>query len=212
MKQKLSLVLVMAALVAFGSQPARALELGIEGGLAHTSSSVSPATSTFGAGNTYVFGAFFDYGLATGFGLEVGAFMASRKLTASTTLTVAGVSQTFNGDLTYLTYQFPVLMRFTLLPFVSFGVGGYYAMGAGNVTETVAGVAVPTTASFADAGLKTSDYGVEGDIRFRLPLLPLFGFVVDARYLYGLADTSATTGVKLNTRDLQLLAGIEFGF
>ncbi|MGK5086364.1 outer membrane beta-barrel protein [Bdellovibrionota bacterium FG-2] len=212
MKQKIITAGIMAILSITAAQPAHALELGVVGGLNHTNSTPTPATFTFGAGNSYALGAFFDYGLATGIGMEIGAFLANRKLTASTTLTINGVSQTFSGDMSYNTYQFPLLLRFTALPFLSFGAGGYYAMGTGNVTETVGGVPLPVPATFAEVGLKTSDYGLEGNARFRLPILPLFGLIVDARYLYGLADTSASPDVKLNTRDFQALAGIQFGF
>ncbi len=193
------------------SQSSQAIELTVLGGLSRSTPDVTPVTLTYKARNSYAGGALLGLRYKRFFGIETGAIYANNKF-GSDLANVDGVS--VSGDTSFNSIQIPLLLRFTVLPLISFGVGGYYSMGIGQVSETLSVGGAPAataTSTYADAGLKTSDYGFLGDVRIRLPLIPTFGFILDFRYLYGFGNLSADAAAKIYLTDMQAFAGLQFG-
>ncbi|MGK5089751.1 outer membrane beta-barrel protein [Bdellovibrionota bacterium FG-2] len=191
--KKITTIPLLLMAFCFVNSSSHAAELTVLGGISRSTPEFVPASLTFKGRNSYGGGALLGIRFKRFFGLEVGGLYVNRKYGDSA------------GDICFNTLQLPALLRFRLLPMLSFGVGGYYTMGIGNVTFGTA------TSTFADAALKKSDYGVVGDARLRLPLVPTLGFIVDFRYLYGLGDYSTLSAKNLYLTDVQLFAGLQFG-
>lgn len=105
--------------------------------------------------------------------------------------------------------QIPLLLRVIKLPIVSFGVGAYYEMGLGKVKLTDTTTGASTNQSYKDTGIKSGDYGILADLRFRIPVGPKFGIVLDGRYNYGLAEMSETApALKVKNSAIQAMGGI----
>jgi hypothetical protein len=81
--------------------------------------------------------------------------------------------------------QIPLMLRYSLIPMLSLGAGGYYD--------------VPITSNAA------SVYGIRGALMLSLPGLPLYG---EANYSYNLG-TSAVGGGAGDLTDFQLLIGFK---
>jgi hypothetical protein len=113
-----------------------------------------------------------------------------------------------NLNLTAKQLQVPVLVRFTLLPVLSAGVGAYYARALSDfeLTGDIAGVSIP---SVTRTDLKKDDFGLVASVSANFPIVPLFSILVDARYLLGLSNVNTGTATS-RYRDIQLLAGVSF--
>ena len=182
---------------------AHALSVSALGGLGWTNPSISTpgvtnVSSKLGAG----YGGAIEIGLVPFFSLEADVLDMKRKFQFDTAA-VAGIGESAN----YL--QIPVMLRFSPLSLVSVGGGFYYANGLGNVSTSVGGVA-GADQTFAQAGLKNSDFGMVLSGRLRLPIMPLVGIIVDARYLLGLTNVATDPTATIKYRDIQTLFGINF--
>ena len=216
-------MLAVWVVVFFKAASASALEfspvLGL--GLDMSSASTTVAGTSYGT-NTKTSvggGVLLDSGLAPMVSLEVGVLYLpiNHGLTVNITspLTLSAPSET-----SYNALQIPVLMKFTLLPLVSFGAGAYYSKGLGSVKVhsdafTSAGLTFPasdTTESFADASLSDTDYGLMANAGMSFPFLPLMKFRADLNYLFGLKNINTTDTVTLKSRRILVTAGVSFGF
>lgn len=159
-------------------------------------SSSSTVSSKIGFGG----GALLDFSLGPKVGIELGGLYMLRKFG----LTVSTVNFTAVAP----AVQIPVVLRLHLLPALSIGAGGYAAMGMGNVTFTSGATEIVDT--YANNGLKTLDYGLLGSIGLNIKLASAFSFILDSRFLFGLAEQSDSTG-SVKYRELQGLAGFRFG-
>jgi hypothetical protein len=92
------------------------------------------------------------------------------------------------------TVQVPVALRFHLSNYVSLGVGGYYASYLQNRGYG-----------------SSSDYGALGSLGIYIPVGASTRFIIDGRYIYGLKDQNQGAG-ETKSRDVQVLAGLRFGF
>lgn len=92
------------------------------------------------------------------------------------------------------TVQVPVALRFHLSNYVSLGVGGYYASYLQNRSYG-----------------SDSDYGALGSLGIYMPIGAMTKFIIDGRYIYGLKDQNPGFG-ETKSRDIQILAGLRFGF
>lgn len=211
--KNLNLVLIlMSALLPFASY---AVEVTLLGGVNMASTNMkynqTLVTTTTKSSTTMAGGVLFDFPAAMNVVMiETGIIYkkAKSKVTVSALGSVLGSSE---DETTRL--QIPILIRFTKLPIVSFGLGGYWEAGLGDVKNTDS-AGTKTNISYANSGYFAPDYGLLGDIRFTFPVAPKFGLVLDANYSYGLAERSnnkadATSGYSLKSSALTILAGIK---
>lgn len=177
----------------FVSSSAQALEVIGVGGLNFHSPSVDKSGTSSDSGTGLAAGVYLGWDLFPGFGMETGAIIARRKMT----LNVSGAEQKVH----YGSIEVPLMLRFTALPVLSVGGGLYHAR---NNRKTNSGA--------DDAGRKKGEFGTRLNARFTLPLLPLFGFVIEANYLLGLTDIDLDPNSSIKTREIQGMVGVSVGF
>lgn len=139
-------------------------------------------------------------------GFEIGALYAPRKYSYSTS--------TSDYTLSYNTYEFPVLLRLHLGRYLSVGAGGYYARSNGGISETTmtGGTSSSQGVSFASQQQSNSDYGAILSAALTMRIAPLTRLLFDGRYLMGLKNDSLASGGSMKFNDMELLAGLQFGF
>lgn len=199
---KNTILKVSALLVLIAVQPAVAkAEITVLGGInmAKPSVSTTPATTTASSnalGLGLLWGKKFGAGM---FGIETGLFYFQEKFAA------------FSMDWKTKRLHVPLMFRLNPVKFLSIGAGGYYENGTGDVDVSALGVTV--TQSYADSGLKKSDYGLDFDLRIKIPFGPMVAFVIDGRYQLGLAERlkDTTGGASYKSRSIQALGGFSFG-
>ena len=201
-----------------GSASAQAYTMGIMGGMNMSSQSAtvgpglngSTVSSTSGTG--YQGGVYFAQNFTPMLTFELG--LNYQSLQSKSTLTVLTGSTTITT--TEKRLQVPLIVRYWFIPSIlGFGVGGYYSMGLGNVKADSSNEAITASSngSYKDAGLKSSDYGAVGSVQLRFPIGPTLRFLVDGRYLMGLAEQSTdTNNLSLKNREIDVLAGIGWGW
>lgn len=195
----------LASLITLASAPsarAEMLSLSAVGALnvSSVSASNSAATTVYSAGTGFGFGALASMPIMPAFSIELGALYVPRKFSSTSSLVTT--------DFTLTQLEIPLVFRFTPLPLISFGLGGYLGLGLGNVHTAVGSVKLDN--SYEIAGISKTDLGLLASAAFRLPLAPTFGLLVDARYLMGLKNSSTVAPTETKFRDFQLLAGVNF--
>jgi hypothetical protein len=125
-------------------------------------------TVSTGGSTGYTAGARLGFGLAI-LEADVGAMYLSRA---------------FSGIDNINFIQIPAMIRYSLIPMLSIGGGGYYD------------IAITSNAPSA--------YGIRGALMVSVPAFPLFA---EANYSHGLGTTGTTTD---NVNDVQLLVGFKF--
>ena len=93
------------------------------------------------------------------------------------------------------TLQVPLLIRFTVLPAISLGVGGFM-----------------TYALTSTRDLNSLDSGLVGSVAVKVGFEKSVSFLLDFRYQFGLTNLSTVTGFGTQFYDFQGLAGIVLGF
>ncbi|MBI3294823.1 MAG: PorT family protein [Deltaproteobacteria bacterium] len=148
------------------------------------------------------------YSLFPGFTIETGILTAPHKFSID-----GGTNLSFivTDTLALNFIEVPILIRFDLLPIISFGVGGYLGFANGTITRSSS---VPNTAdkteTFEDNNLNKTDFGLMASASVGMPILPMVKLLVDLRYLHGLVNLSKLTdGSNARIRDLQVFAGIK---
>ena len=191
MKKLLTLALGLAL---FGSASAQAAgSFSIVGAGNYTMPRNAAGSNGFNSKLALGGGALLEFRSSPGFGLEFGGIYTPRKFDA------AGAAWEFNQ------IQIPVVLRFHLSPYFTFGLGGYYGIAMGNWKLNGAEV------TYNGSAFEKSDFGVLGSLGLRIPLGSSMRFLVDGRYIYGLKDTDKT-GNELKYSDVQLLAGFQFNY
>ncbi len=193
--KSLSLVVFAAlAAVAF-AQPAQAMvNVSAVGSYNLTNTKEDPSNPLITVGHGFGGGALVSFPLMTAFEIETGALYTPFVTHIGAAPVEANLKQNY--------IVVPVLARFTLLPIVSFGAGISYGVKTGDVTSDNSLVSAP--------GTLKNNVGLTGSVAIRLPLAPMFGFLVDTRYTFGLTDQSSTAGTTDKFNQLQVLAGLNF--
>jgi hypothetical protein len=177
-------------------------------GVANSSQPTQPGTEYTGVA-AYGAGILLEFRMVPFVGLELGGLYAPRKFSYSTvTPTVTKYTATATA------YEFPALLRFHLGRTLSFGLGGYYAKAKGDIgldSETN-GVKSSQGVTFASQQQSDSDYGIATSLALTMRLAPLTHLLVDGRYLIGLKNNSLAAGGDRKYNDMELLAGLQFGF
>jgi len=205
MKKTLSLLTVLFAIQPLSSQAGVTLLGGLNfAGPSYTNASTAMAVE---ANSAVSFGVLFDQSFTPLFAVESGLLYSKEKSSVTST--------GFAATLATTRLHIPIMLRMTALPFVSVGVGLYYENGMGDVTVDYT---VPTTTSvtqsYSDSSLKKEDYGMDFDVRFKMPLTPGLGLVLDGRYQLGLMQRSTDTalGSSYKSKNITALAGVQLGF
>jgi hypothetical protein len=151
-------------------------------------------------------GASLEFSLGTRTALELGATWIGRRLSDTT------VSPALNSTYSFL--QVPVLLRLSLAPFLSLGVGGYYGNAVGSIHTDGAGAT-----AYQDAGLRRSDYGLVGSFRCLIRPGKTLSPFLEGRYSYGLSDSldhpvadaldPVLSNQKAHWQDIQILIGLQ---
>ena len=172
------------------------------GGVTFTDPQAEPPVA-YHAQGTFGAGVFADFAFAPFLSLESGLLFMPRKYEAQ--------SISVDTEQSFTTLQFPVLVRLSPLDFLSVGIGPYFSLPIGTfkeVTRTKVGNAsVTVDRTFEQAGIGTTELGLEASARIDWPVLPGIGAVLDLRYLHELTNSSTRTGVTLRFTELQFLAG-----
>lgn len=189
------------------SNPANAARMSLVG-LANSAQPTQPGTEYTGQ-SSYGGGILLEARMIPMFGLEFGALYAPRKFSFSTATPVAA-KFTMSAN----AYEFPVLLRFHLGRFFSFGVGGYYAKAKGDIAlaTEMNGATSSSSTTFAAQNQSDSDYGIATSIALTSRLGPLTHLVLDGRYLIGLKNDSLAASGNMKFNDMEVLAGLQFGF
>lgn len=95
----------------------------------------------------------------------------------------------------FSTLEFPVMLRVTALPILSFAAGGYYARVVDH--------------KGTDLIINDNDAGLGLSVAVRFPIAPMIGLLFDGRYMHGLTNLDKR-GTTLNRRDFQILGGLSF--
>ena len=143
-------------------------------------------------------GLLIEFPFLSHFGFEIGGLYLQRVESDST------LSPTLTTTATVL--EVPVLLRIHLGQHFSFGAGGYYAYGLGNINYSD-----HTSGTYQDLKMNAYDYGVVGSLGFALPLASTVSLIVDGRVTYGLSNSSTAAGISSAYLDFQGLAGLRFG-
>jgi len=144
---------------------------------------------------------------------EIGALYLTREY-GSSGGSISGVA-TDSTTTTQHVIQFPVQLKFRLLPMLHIGVGGYLSEGVGSIDsqDSTNPSQSNSSESYSSANIKKTDYGLLGSVGLSLPLTMTTHFIVEGRYAYGLANVYAdpnSTGLTIKNRDIQILAGFTF--
>jgi len=180
---KYLLILLMVLGLFSYPAPSKAADLSLVGGL---NNCMPSGATTWSSKSSFGFGALIASDNSPILNLEIGIIYVPRKFLETLT----------ERNLTVL--EFPVLLKVTAIPFIFFGVGGYYA----RVID----------ANGADTVFDSNDYGLGADIGLRLPIAPKIGLMADLRYLFGLANVDKRANTTLNMRNFEILVGLTISF
>jgi hypothetical protein len=87
--------------------------------------------------------------------------------------------------------QTPMILRFSILPLISIGVGGFLSYSL-----------------LSSANLAALDYGIVASFALRIGAPKTFSFLADLRYQFGMNNLSTVSGNSIYLRELQGLAGV----
>jgi hypothetical protein len=174
------------------------LELSAVGAVNFSTPGVSVNNSNVSTSGRTVFGfgGLASFPMAPLFRLESGVLYLPTSYSAS------GTNVTFN------TLHVPILVEFTLLPFLSFGAGPYIGFLVGGLSSTTNNQT--TTVSYDTANMSRFDFGLSANAALTLPIHPGMGILVDIRYLLGIKNLENTAGNSLKSSGFVILAGLTF--
>lgn len=185
------------------------MAVNVLGGLNYNKNSISPedTTQTISSKGGLTYGATFEFSMVPMFSIELGALSVAR--VNKYDLGATGVATTTSRGL-----EIPLMFRFTALPILDFGIGGYYAK-----TPKKYKVSDSTIVGFPDGEydidpteVESSDYGVRASVRGKFPVAPMIKILVDVNYSMGMKDIDKDPAVTEKNREFALLAGASFGF
>lgn len=176
-------------------------------GVANSSEPREPGTD-YTAKPGYGAGLLLEVRMMPALSLELGALVMPRAYESSDAL--AGTTTKYSAKI----YQFPALLRMHLGRFLSFGAGAYFARAAGDITtetKSTAGTSSQAT-TYTARNQTTSDFGALASLALYFRMAPLTYLTFDGRYAMGMKNNSTVAGSDRKFNDMQLLAGLQFGF
>lgn len=206
--KKILVILALSTSTLIGN--ASAMEVSVLGGLNYggvSTSGTGYSGVTIKAKGALTFGATIQFNMMPAIALEVGAFSNGNKQ-----------SKTDGGgsyDQDFRSLEIPLLVKFTGVPFVDFGGGVYYEKipTTFNVTNGTGAVPYANGSNTVDETANDlNDFGAKLNARLKIPLAPLFHFLVDGSYKLGLKDLDKDPVDSRKTASYALLAGASIGF
>jgi hypothetical protein len=172
-------------------------------------------------------GLLFSQMLDDDFALELGLLYLPMEAT-----TTFGATANSSGDGTFTekwdqTYlQIPLILKYYVFTWMSAGLGAYYSLPMGNLTESGTNNTGVSLSSVNGTYGSTPDYGLMATVGLRIPIDDLLWIFLDWRYQYGLANITLPTSEPVNLtggatalpgdtnhwQNTQILAGITYGF
>ncbi len=143
------------------------------------------------------FGGLADFPLVPSWRLESGILYITDAFSQSTT------SYNMNH------FQIPVVVRYTLFPFLSVGAGGYYSFAVNGIA--VGNASTTNNVSYDSLNLSSSDYGAVFSAALDLTVGPSTTLLVDMRYVWGFKNLSNVNGQTFRLGGFLFLAGLKFG-
>lgn len=200
--KKILAVLILST-VSIGS--ASAIELNVLGGLTMGAPNVTGSTTTYKSGMGLTYGATLGFGMMPGFGIETGVLSVEKKSKA----TPAGETE---DEMTNRAWEIPFLLRFTALPVLSFGAGGYYQLAGKTTKFKDVATGVESEVRTSDFNKKRQDIGLKLNARGAFPVAPAISALLDVSYKMGLTDRDTTAAVTDKNSEIDILAGVSLGF
>jgi hypothetical protein len=172
------------------------------------SNSVSTSSPTTNA--TFGGGALADVNFYGDFQAEIGLFY----LPYSYSISVTGGST--STQTTYKFIHLPFLVRWSPIPILSVGAGGYFGFGTGTIDSQVNlgnGTSTSTSSvTYQQQNFNTTDFGLIFSAAGDLPLGPIVSLFVDARYQLGLTDLNNDVNATFKMSAFMILAGVRANF
>jgi hypothetical protein len=199
----LQVFLIVTCLITFTSAcraSVDTLEFGAVGLVNFSMARISFSNQTaagYGGGTAFGGGIFASVPFLPAFRIESGLFY------------VPELYSTFSTVYMFNELQVPILVRFTPIPFLSVGAGGYVGLGIGNVSIT-SGTNASTSTTYQQQFLTQFDWGLVASVQLDLPLSPEWSILADARYQFGLQDMNSTVNSGTYTGGLMVLAGVKY--
>ncbi len=177
-------------------------------GVANSSEPNEPGTEYSGKAG-YGAGLLLEFKLMPLIGFELGALMMPRKYEYSSVVPTSSKT-----TLSSKVYQFPALLRMHLGRLFSLGVGGYYAKANGDISSDTKSDSGSSSQSltYAARSQTSTDYGALASLALYMRLAPVTYLTFDGRYAMGMKNNSTAAGGDRKFNDMQLLAGLQFGF
>jgi hypothetical protein len=190
--------LVLACLLVSGA--AQAAKVNVLAGISMQNPTSDSSLVVYKSGTAMTFGATVDFSLMPLFDIETGLISVGAKFSD----VLAGLESKYSTR----AWESPLLLRFTALSFLDFGLGGYVQKI--NSTYDVDAAGIKATGDWT-AAYKTTDIGAKASARVLLPIAPLTGIGLDLAYKLGMTNLSKS-GSSLKTNELAALATLSFGF
>lgn len=188
----------------FAAPPAHALKVAVVGAVNQTDPKVTGSIYT--GKSALGGGALLEFHVMPFVGFQVGALSLERKAAYES---APGTTLEFSARM----IEFPVLLKAYLGHFLSIGGGAYYAKYSSKVNWRLKSAAGESSGTFSPSDIhnSTNDYGALASLALYFPLAPLTKILVDGRYTMGAKNNSTSSGTT-HYNDMQLLAGLQFGF
>jgi len=200
-----SSVLFLAALLPLSltlSLTSQAFDISALGGVTISNfSQATPLAASSSGGTGYGVGGLVNLGLVPIIGIETGLFYMQHTVNL-TNIPVSGQ----NGSITSNNLSLPIMLRFTPVKFFSVEAGGYLGLSA-TASETITSSNSSSTSSLTGV----NDNGLIGGVSLNVPLMPGLYARFSGFYEYGLTNLSSGASPAVNTRNIDLLAGIMIG-
>lgn len=119
-------------------------------------------------------------------------------------------SSTQGTETTYFygNFQFPVILRYEISPYLSAGVGLFIVRSIQKIGVTTNGVS--SVSNFPDLSWDGEDHGFIANIRTRIPLNRLLNGIVNLRYYKGIKNLNYSNTGTYKYSETQILVGISF--
>lgn len=163
------------------------------------------STTTVTSKMSYFFGAHLAYTLVPDtFDIEAGLEYWKRQYESTAATAV------LEDSLSYL--SLPVVGRYWLTDFMTFGIGMFYAVGVGNVDRTVTFQGITTNSSITrdQAGFLNSDFGFLFDLKTSFAMDANWRLIMGTRYVFGISDVDNFTASTSQFRDIRAIIGAAY--
>lgn len=191
MKLTMRMLVALIPFLILNGSKANAFEFSVLGATTVSNYNVAPSLSGTSTGIGLGGGALGAFDLIPFFKLETGALYLNH-----------GFSPVAGSSLSLTHLNIPIIIKFSPVSLLSFGIGGYFGP---VISQSLAGSAP----SFTGPPTASMDFGLLGNAGIQLPIAPFIHFRFDILYEFGLAGMNVGSST-LNSRNLDFLVGFLF--